>query len=252
MSAFAKPGAYDYNATVFSPDGRLYQVEYVMELVNRGATILGIKCSEGIVLASEEITELLEESDHSLKIFQIDNHIGAAIVGLGSDARVLIQKAREEAQSSKLTYEEPAAVETITKKCSNIQQVHTQHGGGRPFGAALIIGGVDTTGPRLFCTHQSGTYKAYKAIALGTGREMVQAQLTEQYKENMTLNESIQLAIACLKNTIQTRQTTTTTASITIATIPVSTKTIQILSNLQTEETSIKEKPPAEASNTST
>jgi proteasome alpha subunit len=234
MSAFARPGSYDYNATVFSPDGRLYQVEYVMELVNRGATILGIKCPEGVVLASEEITEHLEESDHSLKIFQIDNHIGAAIVGLGSDARVLIQKAREEAQSSRLTYEEPVAVETITKKCSNTQQVHTQHGGGRPFGVALIIGGVDTTGPHLFCTHQSGTYKAYKAIALGTGRESVQTQLNEQYKETMTLNESIQLATQCLKNTIQTKQNTIPTATsvnITIATIPTTTKTIQIHHN---------------------
>ena len=242
MSAFAKPGAYDYNATVFSPDGRLYQVEYVMELVNRGATILGIKCPEGIVLASEEIMESLEEAEHSLKIFQIDTHIGAAIVGLGSDARVLIQKAREEAQGNKLTFEEPSAVESVTKKCSNIQQVFTQHGGGRPFGAALIIGGIDTAGPHLFCTQQSGTYKAYKAIALGTGREAVQKQLTEQYKENMTLNDSIQLAIACLKNIIQTKQTTTATTSITIATIPTTTKTIQIIDNFaQIEENPQKE-----------
>ncbi|MDR0461251.1 MAG: archaeal proteasome endopeptidase complex subunit alpha [Nitrososphaerota archaeon] len=236
MSAFAKPGAYDYNATVFSPDGRLYQVEYITELINRGATIVGIKCPEGIVLASEEITELFEETEHSLKIFQIDCHVGAAIVGLGSDARVLIQKAREEAQGNKLTFDEPVAVETITKKCSDTQQVYTQHGGGRPFGVALIIGGVDATGPHLFCTHQSGTYKAYKAIALGTGREIVQTQLTQQYRENMTLNESIQLALACLKNAIQTKQATTATTSITIATIPTTTKTIQILHNSSTEE----------------
>jgi proteasome alpha subunit len=201
-----------------------------MELVNRGATILGIKCPEGIVLAAEEIIDPLEETNHSLKIYQIDDHIGAAIIGLGSDARILIQKAQEEAQSNKLTYEEPADVETITKKSSDIQQVHTQHGGGRPFGAALIIGGVDKTGPHLFCTHQSGTYKTYKATSLGTGREIVQTQLTEQYKENMSLNESIQLAIACLKNAIQTRQTT---AKITIATIPTTTKTIQITNNTQ-------------------
>ena len=226
MSAFAKPGSYDYNATVFSPDGRLYQVEYALEIVNRGATILGIKCPEGIVLASEEITDPLEETTHSQKIFQIDNHIGAAIVGLGSDARVLIQKAREEAQINKLTYEEPADIETITKKSSNTQQIYTQNAGGRPFGAALIIGGVDKTGPRLFCTHQCGTYKAYKAITLGAGKETVQTQLTEQYKENMTLNESIQLATTCLKNSMQTRQIT---AKITIATIPTTTKTIQYI-----------------------
>ncbi|MCL1977051.1 MAG: archaeal proteasome endopeptidase complex subunit alpha [Candidatus Bathyarchaeota archaeon] len=232
MSAFAKPGAYDYNATVFSPDGRLYQVEYAMELVNRGATILGIKCPEGVVLASEEITEALEKTDQSLKIFQIDDHIGAAIVGLGSDARVLIQKAREEAQGNRLTYDEPIDVETITKKSSNTQQVYTQHGGGRPFGTALIIGGVDKTGPRIFCTHQSGAYKAYKAISLGAGRETVQTQLIENYKENMTLDETIKLAVKCLKNSMQTRQIL---AKLTVAVIPTTTKKMKLLSETETE-----------------
>ncbi|MGD6808477.1 MAG: archaeal proteasome endopeptidase complex subunit alpha [Candidatus Bathyarchaeia archaeon] len=232
MSAFAKPGAYDYNATVFSPDGRLYQVEYAMELVNRGATILGIKCPEGVVLASEENTEALEKTSHSLKIFQIDDHVGAAIVGLGSDARVLIQKAREDAQSNKLTYDEPADVETITKSGSDLQQVYTQHGGGRPFGTALIIGGVDKTGPRVFCTHPSGTYKAYKAVSLGAGRETVQAQLTENYKENMTLEEALKLAVKCLKNSLQSRQMP---VKLTVAVIPAATKKIKLLTEEETE-----------------
>ncbi len=232
MSAFAKPGAYDYNATVFSPDGRLYQVEYAMELVNRGATILGIKCPEGVVLASEENSEAFEKTDHSLKIFTIDDHIGAAIVGLGSDARVLIQKARQEAQSNKLTFEEPADVETITKSGSDLQQVYTQHGGGRPFGTALIIGGVDKTGPRVFCTHPSGTYKAYKAVSLGAGKETVQAQLTENYKENMTLNETVKLAVKCLKNSLQARQMP---IKITIAVVPTATKKLKYLAETEIE-----------------
>jgi proteasome alpha subunit len=232
MSAFAKPGAYDYNATVFSPDGRLYQVEYAMELVSRGATILGIKCQEGAVLAAEENTEGLEKTDHSLKIFQIDDHIGAAIVGLGSDARVLIQKAREDAQSIKLTYEEPADVETITKNGSNLQQVYTQHGGGRPFGTALIIGGVDKTGARVFCTHPSGTYKAYKAVSLGAGRETVQAQLVENYKENMTLDETVKLAVKCLKNSMQARQIP---IKISVAVISTATKKLKLLDEAEVE-----------------
>lgn len=230
MSAFAKPGAYDYNATVFSPDGRLYQVEYAMELVNRGATILGIKCPEGVVLASEENSEALEKTNHSLKIFKIDDHIGAAIVGLGSDARVLIEKARIQAQSNKLTYDEPATVETVTKNGSDLQQVYTQHGGGRPFGTALIIGGVDITGPRIFGTHPSGTYKAYKAFALGAGRETVQAMLTEQYKEDMTLNEVTKLAVKCLKNSLQAREVP---AKITIAVIPAATKQMKFLTEAE-------------------
>ncbi len=232
MSAFARPGAYDYNATVFSPDGRLYQVEYAMELVNRGATILGIKCPDGVVLASEENAEALEKTDHSLKIFSIDDHIGAAIVGLGSDARVLIQKAREDAQSNKLTYDEPADVEVITKSGSDLQQVYTQHGGGRPFGTALIIGGVDRTGPRVFCTHPSGTYKAYKAVSLGAGRETVQAQLPENYKENMSLDETLKLAVKCLKNSMQARQMP---VKLTLAVISAATKKMKLLTEAETE-----------------
>jgi len=232
MSAFAKPGTYDYNATVFSPDGRLYQVEYAVELVNRGATILGIKCPEGVVIAAEENIDPLEEAVQSLKIFQIDKHIGAAIVGLGSDARVLIQKAREEAQGIGLTYDEIADVEAITKKISNIQQVHTQHGGGRPFGTTLIIGGIDKTGPHIFCTHQSGTYRAYKAVSVGAGREAVQTQLKEQYRENLTLKESMQLAIKCLKGSIHARQVQ---AKIIIAVIPMTTKKIEFLNETEAE-----------------
>jgi len=125
MSMFAAPGAYDRAITVFSPDGRLFQVEYAMELVNRGATILGIRCSEGVVLGAEETIEALEETEYSWKIFKIDDHIAAAIVGLSSDARVLIDQARIYAQSNKLTYDEPIDVEVTTKRVCDIKQLHT-------------------------------------------------------------------------------------------------------------------------------
>jgi proteasome alpha subunit len=232
MSAFAKPGAYDYNATVFSPDGRLYQVEYAMEVVNRGGTILGIKCQDGVVLGSEENTEPLETADHSWKIFNIDDHIGAAIVGLGSDARVLIDRARVNAQSNKLTYDESIDVEVVTKNGSDFQQVYTQHGGGRPFGTALIVAGVDKTGARVFATHPSGTYRAYKAIALGAGRETVQAMLTENYRDNLTLDESIKLAVKCLKNSLVARELP---IKIKIAVVPVSTKKMKLLADAEVE-----------------
>ena len=167
MSIFAAPGAYDRAITVFSPDGRLFQVEYAMELVNRGATIVGIQSAEGIVLGSEENIEALEEADSSWKIFRIDEHIGAAIVGLSSDARILIDQARIYAQSNKLTYDEPIDVEVITKRICDIQQMYTQHAGVRPFGVSIIFGGTDKTGTRIFGTHPSGTYRGYKANALG-------------------------------------------------------------------------------------
>lgn len=233
MSAFVKPGAYDYTNTVFSPDGRLFQVEYAMELVNRGGTILGIQCVEGSVLAAEENIEALEDPRQSLKIFQIDQHIGAAIVGLSSDARVLIDKARVNAQSNKLTFDEPIDVETLTSQICELQQRYTQNSGGRPFGVSMIIGGVDKTGAKIFNTHPSGTYKAYKATVAGTGSEIALPILKEEYHKDLTLEKSIKLATKCLIKTLQARQLPT---KIKIATIPNTTKQMNILSEEKTKQ----------------
>ena len=228
MAAFAQPGAYDYNSTVFSPDGRLYQVEYARELVNRGGTILGIRCAEGVVLGSEENVEVLEEERRSWKIFQVDEHIGAAIIGLSSDARVLIDQARINAQSNKLTYDELIDVEVATKKICGTQQTYTQHGGGRPFGVAMILAGVDKTGPHVFGTHPSGNYTGYKATAVGAGTETVLSMLKEEYREDLTLEKSIKLAIKCLVKALQARELP---LRIKIAVIPIATKKWGMLSN---------------------
>jgi proteasome alpha subunit len=228
MSAFARPGAYDYNNTVFSPDGRLYQVEYARELVNRGGTIVGIRCAEGVVLGSEENAEVLEEVGRSWKIFQVDEHIGAAIIGLGSDARVLIDQARIDAQSNKLTYDEPIDVEVATQKICDTQQTYTQHGGGRPFGVAMILGGVDKTGPSVFGTHPSGNYMRYKATAVGAGTETVLPILKEMYREDLTLEEGVKLAVKCLVKALQARELP---LRVKIAVIPVATKKWDMLSN---------------------
>jgi proteasome alpha subunit len=228
VAAFAQPGAYDYNSTVFSPDGRLYQVEYARELVNRGGTILGIRCAEGVVLGSEENIEVLEEEGRSRKIFQVDEHIGAAIIGLGSDARVLIDQARINTQSNKLTYDEPIDVEVLTKKICDIQQTYTQHGGGRPFGVAMILGGVDKTGPHVFGTHPIGSYTGYKATVVGVGTETVLSMLKGEYCEDLTLEKSIALAVKCLVKALRERELP---LRIKIAVIPVATKKLVMLSD---------------------
>jgi len=228
MSVFAAPGAYDRAITVFSPDGRLFQVEYAMELVNRGATILGIRCPEGVVLGAEENVEPLEEAEYSWKIFKVDDHIGAAIVGLSSDARILIDQARVYAQSNKLTYDEPIDVEVVTKRVCDIKQLYTQHAGVRPFGISIIFGGVDKTGNRLFYTHPSGTYRGYKATAIGAGRETVLSILKEEYKEDMELEQTTKLAIKCLAKALEARQLP---PRIKIAVIPSATKKIEMLSD---------------------
>ena len=237
MSVFAAPGAYDRAITVFSPDGRLFQVEYAMELVNRGATILGIQCSEGVVLASEENVEVLEEAGYSWKIFRIDEHIGAAIVGLSSDARILTDQARIYAQSNKLTYDEPIDVEVVTKRICDIQQMYTQHAGVRPFGVSIIFGGVDKTGTRVFGTHPSGTYRGYKATALGAGRETVIAILKEEYREDMMIKDITKLAIKCLVKALEARQLP---PRIKVAVIPEATKKLEMLTE-ETIEGHIKE-----------
>ncbi|MEM2117983.1 MAG: archaeal proteasome endopeptidase complex subunit alpha [Candidatus Bathyarchaeia archaeon] len=226
MSVFAAPGAYDRAITVFSPDGRLFQVEYAMELVNRGATILGIRCSEGIVLGAEETVEPLEDAEYSWKIFKVDEHVGAAIVGLSSDARILIDQARVYAQSNRLTYDEPIDVEVVTKRICDIKQLYTQHAGVRPFGVSMIFGGVDKAGNRLLGTHPSGTYRGYKATALGAGRETVLSILKEEYREDMTLEDATKLAIKCLVKALEARQLP---PRIKIAIIPSATKKMEML-----------------------
>ncbi len=232
MSVFAAPGAYDRAITVFSPDGRLFQVEYAMELVNRGATIMGIQCTEGVVLGSEENIEPLEEAEYSWKIFKVDEHVAAAIVGLSSDARVLIDQARIYAQSNKLTYDEPIDVEVVTKRICDIQQMYTQHSGVRPFGVSLIFGGVDKTGAHVFGTHPSGTYRGYKATALGAGRETVLAVLKEEYRKDLNLEESTKLTVKCLMKALDARQLP---PRIKIAVIPTATQQLQMLADEKVE-----------------
>jgi len=237
MSVFAAPGAYDRAITVFSPDGRLFQVEYAMELVNRGATILGIQSTEGVVIGSEENIEVLEEAEYSWKIFRVDDHIGAAIVGLSSDARILIDQARIYAQSNKLTYDEPIDTEVVTKRICDIQQMYTQHAGVRPFGVSIIFAGVDKSGTRVFGTHPSGTYRGYKATALGAGRETVLAILKDEYREEMSLEENTKLAVKCLVKALEARQLP---PRIKIAVIPAATKKMEMLTG-ETVEGYIKE-----------
>jgi len=230
---FAAPGAYDRTITIFSPDGRLFQVEYALETVNRGATILGIVCSEGVVLGAEEKIETkLQDTHFTWKLYEIDDHLGAAVVGLGSDARILIDQARVYSQSNRLMYDEAIDVEIITKRVGDIKQLYTQHGGVRPFGVSIIFGGVDKTGNRIFATDPSGSYRSFKAVALGIGRETVENILKEEYRENLNLEEAIKLAVRCLTKALEARGEP---KRIKISVIPSSTKRLKTLSDEEIE-----------------
>ena len=190
---------YDRAITVFSPDGRLFQVEYAREAVKRGTTSIGIKCSEGIVLAVDKrTTSNLVEATSIEKIFKIDEHIGAATSGLVADARALVERARVEAQINKITYSEPIRVDSLSKKLCDMLQMYTQNGGVRPFGSALIIGVVNDGICNLFETDPSGALIEYKATAIGSGRSAAMDIFEDQYKDDMNLNEAINLALTAI------------------------------------------------------
>jgi len=194
---------YDRAITVFSPDGSLYQVSYASEAVKKGATALGVKCSEGVVLAVDKrIPSKLVEPESFEKIFRIDEHIGAATSGIISDARVLIDRARLEAQINRLTYNESISTSVLAKKIGDLKQQYTQYGGLRPFGVSLIIAGINDL-PEIFVTEPSGAYLAWKATAIGEGRDTAMKVFEEEYKDNLTMEETIMLALKALKASIE-------------------------------------------------
>ncbi|WP_067960537.1 archaeal proteasome endopeptidase complex subunit alpha [Nitrosopumilus sp. Nsub] len=187
---------YDRAITVFSPDGRLYQVEYAIETVRRGTVAVGIKCKEGIVIAVEEKPRKLQISETAQKIFQIDDHVGVAAAGYIPDARSQVDNARFFSQSNKMIYDEEVEVETIAKHLADQCQQYTQYAGVRPYGVALILGGVVNNTPQLYLTDPSGTYISYDAISIGSGSDSVSDFLEKTYKEELTLDEASTLAAA--------------------------------------------------------
>jgi len=189
---------YDRAITVFSPDGRLYQVEYAIETVRRGTIAIGIKSKDGIVIAVEEKPRKLQISDVAQKIFQIDDHVGIAAAGYIPDARSQVDNARFFSQSNKLIYDEPVEVETIAKHLADQSQQFTQYAGVRPFGVSLILGGVVNKNPQLFLTDPSGTYISYEAIAIGSGSDQVNDFLEKTYTKDLSLDDTGALAVAAI------------------------------------------------------
>ncbi|RMW37589.1 MAG: archaeal proteasome endopeptidase complex subunit alpha [Nitrosopumilus sp.] len=187
---------YDRAITVFSPDGRLYQVEYAIETVRRGTIAVGVKCKDGIVIAVEEKPRKLQISKTAQKIFQIDDHVGVAAAGYIPDARSQVDNARFFSQSNKMIYDEPVEVETIAKHLADQSQQYTQYAGVRPFGVALILGGVVGGKPQLYLTDPSGTYISYDAIAIGSGSDQVTDFLEKTYKSDLSLDDAAALACA--------------------------------------------------------
>lgn len=191
---------YDRAITMFSPDGRLLQVEYAKKTVGQGSTAIGMQCCDGVLLvADKRISEKLIVSESVEKIFKIDDHIGAAASGILSDARVLIERAQIKAQQHKVTYDSAIDVLSIVKDICSLKQICTQSGGLRPFGVALLIIGVDTEGPRLYETDPTGIYFQFKATAIGEYDFKVKQILEKEYKDSLTIEEGAKLSLRALK-----------------------------------------------------
>lgn len=190
---------YDRAITVFSPDGRLYQVEYAREAVKRGTTAIGIKGKDGIVLlVDKRVNSNLLEPSSIEKIFRIDDHIGVASSGLVGDARSLVDRARIESQINRVSYDEEMDVEMLAKKLCDHMQTYTQFGGARPYGTALLIAGRSEGQFRLFETDPSGTLLEYKATGIGIGRNSVMKVFEEEYRPDLTLQDAILLGLKAL------------------------------------------------------
>jgi proteasome alpha subunit len=200
---FGAAPKYDRALTVFSPEGRLFQVEYALEAVRRGTLAIAIKSKEDVCLAAQiKIPSILMDADSIDKLFQVDEHIGVAISGLHADSRVLINYARVQAQSFRLTYDEPVRLSMLAKAIADLKQMYTQYGGIRPFGCALFFIAIDAGGPQIYTTSPSGIYRSFKAYAIGTGEANAREYLTEHYKENMNFDETLNLALSALKESI--------------------------------------------------
>ncbi len=189
---------YDMTPTMYSPDGRIYQVEYAMETVKRGTLALGIKTKEGVIMAVEEKPRALQTSNITQKIFQVDFHIGVAAAGYIPDARIQVDNARFFSQGNKMTYDEAVQVETVAKHLADQSHQFTQYSGVRPNGVALIIAGVDMKGESVYLTDPSGTFIKYAAIAIGSGSDEVNSFLEKNYNFDMGLEDAASLAIAAI------------------------------------------------------
>eukprot|EP00898_Chlorokybus_atmophyticus_P007362 jgi/Chlat1/7627/Chrsp64S07107 len=214
---FLTRSEYDRGVNTFSPEGRLFQVEYALEAIKLGSTSVGICTKEGVILAVEKrVTSTLLEPSSIEKVMEIDEHIACAMSGLTADARTLIDHGRVETQNHWFTYAEPMSVESCTQSLCDMALRFGEGGDedddkrmSRPFGVALLIAGWDERGPCLFHTDPSGTFVQHDAKAIGSGAEGAQTALQESYKKDMTLKEAEVLALSTLKQVMEEKVTAT-------------------------------------------
>ena len=198
--------AYD-RGVMFSPDGRLFQVEYAKEAVRKGATSIGITTNDAVVLlAHKPNLDPLALPSTSQKIFRIDSYIGATYSGLVSDGLHVINTMRGKTQSHRMVYDETESVESVAKEISEEMQMATQYGGIRPYAISLLIGGIDSK-PRLFEIEPGASYLGYMADAIGSGKKLAGDMLLKGYKANISIDEAINLGVSIIKKVNEAKLT---------------------------------------------
>ena len=195
---------YDRTSTMFSPDGRLLQVEYAKKTVRQGSTAIGIVFNNGVLLVTDRrVNDKLIVAESVEKLFKVDDHIGAAVSGFISDGRVLIEKARVKAQQYRVTYDESIDVLELVKNISDMKQAFSQYGGARPFGISMMLAGVDKGKPHLYASEVYGNFSAYKANTIGENDEKIKEILRRDYKEGMSLDEGIKFCLKIFKGVLE-------------------------------------------------
>lgn len=201
---------YDRAITMFSPDGRLLQVEYAKKTVRLGNTAIGMVCADGVILVTDKrLVDKLVIPEAVEKIWQVDEHIMATGAGILSDARILVERAQEKATGYRVTYDSPIDILSIVKDLCNLKQFCTQSGGLRPFGVSMLIAGKDETGLKLFRTDPTGLFYQYKAVVIGEGETEIEEILHKEYKESLTVEQGLKLCIEALKKTIEPKEFST-------------------------------------------
>lgn len=192
---------YDRAITMFSPDGRLLQVEYAKKTVRQGSTVIGMVCKDGVLLvADKRLPDKLMVPEGIEKIFPIDDHMVATAAGIISDAQVLVDHAQVKAQQIKVTYGVDADTISIVKDVCSLKQVCTQSGGLRPFGVSLLFAGIDNdNSKKLYKTDPTGIYFQYRATVIGEGETEVEEMLKKEYKDSLSVEEGLALCVKALR-----------------------------------------------------
>lgn len=196
---------YDSRTTIFSPEGRLYQVEYAQEAISNAGTAIGILAEDGVVLACEKkvTSKLLDNDGSAEKLYFLNDQMMCAVAGMTADASILVNNARVTAQRYLKTYNEEIPCELLIKNLCDVKQGYTQHGGLRPFGVSFIYAGHDDRYQfQLYTSNPSGNYSGWKATSIGANNSAAQTLLKKDYKDSMKLKEACELAIKVLLKTV--------------------------------------------------